>query len=135
MLAELVISCVPWLTGETVCVDQKSGEFWKIKHPIEQVVPERKRFNEIAPLILVAGADLATTEYGLSHGQMDHNLLSQSRPLMYGAKALQVALVDRWTLRLRKQKKFRTARVLKYGAIGLNLFAVGWNVHKIREAR
>ena len=131
MLAELIITCVPWLTGETVCMESK-GEFWKVRAPIERVVPPSDH-HEFAPLILVAGLDLATTEVGLSRGLYETNMVAQSRPLMYASKALSVVLVDRWIVRLKKQKKPGHARVLKYGYIGLNLFAVGWNVRKIAQ--
>lgn len=89
--------------------------------------------SDLAPLILAASLDLGTTEVGFHRGFGDHNLIAQSRPLMYGAKAVQVWFVDRNIVKLRRRGHPRAARVLKYGAIGLNLFAAGWNIRQIRQ--
>jgi len=88
--------------------------------------------NPLGPLIFTAGLDLGTTEIGLHRGLYDANPIAQSRPLMYGGKIVQIYFVDKNVRKLNKTGHKRAAKVLFFGSLALEGFAVVWNVHRLK---
>lgn len=88
--------------------------------------------REIAVQSLAASVDLASTEWALARNPYlrEGNPLGSSGALRVGLKVAQVTVVSAITVKLERRGKKGMARALRWGAVGLQVVAAGWNMRQ-----
>lgn len=85
--------------------------------------------NDILPLCFAAYLDYGSTQYALNAGAKEFNPFMQNKSYHFAVKTGVCGGSSLIVWKLKKQKKTRAAKIVKYALIGLQVGASAWNIH------